>query len=135
MQAGPGQALGVVGLGEVAQLVDLLAGEGSGAALDVNEAHGAAVSHGAGEHAEAAVLDDIGDILDLEAETHVGLVGAEAVHGLLPGHPLEGSLDVHVQHFLKDALHEAFLNAHDVVLVDEGHFEVDLGELGLTVGA
>ena len=135
MHTGPGQALGLVGLDELTQLVDLLAGEVSGVAVDVDEAHRAAALNRAGEHTEAAVLHDVADVLELKAEAQVGLVGAEAVHSLTPGHAQEGGLHVHVQDLLEDPLQEALLDAHHVVLVDEGHLQVDLGELRLTVCA
>src|SRR5690606_14887605 len=37
--------------------------------------------------------------------------------------------------YRKDALDEAFHHAHDVITADERHFDVDLGKLGLPVGA
>ncbi len=104
------------------------------AALHVDEAHGAARRHRAGEHLEAAVLHNVADILQLKAEAQVRLVGAEAVHGLPPGHAQEGGLDVHIQHLFEHPLQEALLDGHHVVLVDKGHLQVDLGELGLAVG-
>ena len=134
VEAGPGQTLGLIGLDEVGQLVDLLPGEVGGVAVHVDEPHGAALGHRAGEHAEAAVLHDVADVLDLKAEAQVGLVGAEAVHGFPPGHPQEGGLYVHVQDLFEHPLQEALLDLHHVVLVDEGHLQVDLGELRLAVG-
>ena len=132
--SGPGQTLGLVGLDEVAQLVDLLPGEVLGVAVHVNETHGAAPLNRAGEHPEAAVLHDIRNILDLKAEAQVGLVGAEAVHGLPVRHPQEGGLHVHVQNLLEHPLQEALLDGLNLLLVQEGHLQVDLGELRLTVG-
>ena len=134
METGPGQTLGLIGLNEVSQLVDLLPGEVSGVAVYIDEPHGAALGHGAGEYAEAAVLHNVADVLDLKAEAQVGFVRAEAVHSLPPGHPQEGSLHIHVQHFLEYPLQEALLDLHHVILVDEGHLQVDLGELGLAIG-
>ena len=132
--SGPGQALGLVGLDELAQLVDLLPGEVLGVAVHVNETDGAAGLDRLGKDAEAAVLHQVGDVLQLKAEAHVGLIGTEAVHGLPPGHPQEGGLHVHVQHLFEDALQEALLDGLDLLLVQEGHLQVDLGELRLTVG-
>ena len=134
VEAGPGQALGLVGLDELGQLVDLLPGEVGGVAVHVDEPYGAAALDCAGEHGEAAVLHDVADVLELKAEAQVGLVGAEAVHGLPPGHAQEGGLYVYIQHFLENSLKKTLLDLHHVVLVDEGHLQVDLGELGLAVG-
>ena len=103
------------------------------AALHVDEAHGAPRRHRSGEDLEGAVLHNVADILQFKAEAHVRLVGAEAVHSLPPGQAEEGGLDVHIQHLFEHPLQEALLYIHHVVLVDKGHLQVDLGELGLSV--
>ena len=133
-QTGPGQALGLVGFDEVPQLVDLLPGEVLGVAVHVDQAHRAPGLDGAGKHPEAAALHDVGDVFQLKAKPQVGLVGAETVHGLPPGHPQEGGLDVHVQHLFEHPLQETLLDGLDLLLVQEGHLQVDLGELRLPVG-
>lgn len=63
----------------------------------------------------------------------IGLVGAIGVHGLPVVHATQrrGHLDTHAA----EGIGQNFLErAHDVVLVHEGHLDIDLGELGLTVG-
>ena len=45
-----------------------------------------------------------------------------------------GQLDVNIQHFLEHALEEALVDGDNVILLNERHLKVDLGELRLTVG-
>ncbi len=81
---------------------------------------------GGGEH--------LAEVDELEAEAHVGLVGAVAFLGLVPGHPRHragtrpGDGLGGVEHGLSD-------HAHDVVGVGEAHLRVELHELELAVGA
>ena len=64
----------------------------------------------------------------------IGLVGAIGVHGLPVVHAAQrrGHLDTHAAEGIGQ---DFFERAHNVVLVHEGHLDIDLGELGLTVGA
>lgn len=87
------------------------------------------------EDLEAAALNGVGDILELEAETEVGLVRAEALHCLMPCHALKRELYVDALELLEETGEELFVHIHDVVLGHVGHLEVDLGELRLSVGA
>ena len=132
-QTGPGQALGLIGFDKLPQLVDLLPGEVLGVAIHIDEADRAAPLYRVGKDPKAAVLHQVGDVLELKAKAQVGLVRAEPIHGLPPGHPLEGGLHLHAQHFLEHPLQEALLDGLDLFLVQEGHLQVDLGKLRLTV--
>ena len=87
-----------------------------------------------GERVELGAREHLGELDQLHAEAEVGLVGAVAIHGLVPGdlrdrarslagHPLGG-----VEHRLGDG-------GEHVVLVDEAHLGVELHELVLAVGA
>ena len=69
----------------------------------------------------------------MHAVASIGLVGAIGVHGLPIVHAAQrrGHLDTHAAEGVGQDLFE---RAHDVVLVHEGHLDIDLGELGLTVG-
>ena len=131
----PREALCAVGLDELAELVDFLARELVRVAVYVDEANRTAVLHGVLEQLERAVLRDIGNVLDLKAETDVRLVRAVLVHRILPGHARQRKLNINVQNFLEYALEEALVYRDHVVLLNEGHLKVDLGELRLTVGA
>ena len=46
-----------------------------------------------------------------------------------------GSGSVHVEHLAEDVAHHAFHELHDVFLIQERGFDVELGEFGLAVGA
>ena len=43
-------------------------------------------------------------------------------------------LNVNIEHFLEYALEEALVDGDNVILLNERHLKVDLGELRLTVG-
>ena len=104
-------------------------------ALYVDAAHGAAALDCVRKCAEAAVLHYIAYVYEFKAKTGIGLVRAVTVHGFLPGYARQRKLNVYIQSFLHQALDEALLNVHYVVLLHEGHLKVDLRELGLTVCA
>ena len=130
----PREALCAVGLDELAELVDLLARELVRVAVYVDETDRTAVLDGVLEHLERAVLCNVGNILDLKAEADVRLVRAVLVHGVLPGHARQRELNVNIEHFLEHALEEALVDCDHVILLNERHLKVDLGELRLTVG-
>ena len=134
-QAAVGQTLGAVGLGDLAELVDVLAAQLVGHALGVDGADRAAGLQHSGEGLELSALEHLGHILNLQPEAGVGLVGAEAAHGLVPRHTVEGCLHINIEHLLPEALDQALVQGHDIVLGDKAHLLVHLGELGLTVGA
>ena len=131
----PREALCAVGLDKLAELVDFLARELVRVAIYVDEANRTAVLDGVLEHLERAVLRNIRNIADFEAEADVRLVRAVLVHCVLPGHARQRELNVNIQHFLEYALEEALVYRDNVVLLHEGHLKVDLSELRLTVGA
>ena len=88
------------------------------------------------EDLELRAAQRVGDVGDLQPEARVGPVGAEARHRLVVAHPRPGrrardrqARDV--EHLPHHRLHRV----DHVVLVDERHLEVELGELGLAVGA
>ncbi len=111
--------VGTVVGGDLGELLDLAA-RPIARALGVDALDDPARFDGLGEHTEAAACDDIGQIHELHAETHVGTVAAESVHGLFPRHARkrERMLDAGSgEHFLEHAFH----HVHDVGLFDEGH--------------
>ncbi len=76
----PGQAFGPPALGGCDQGVDLGAAQRLGPAGQADALHARRLKHphrGAGEN--------LGQLDQLHAEAHVGLVGAEALHGVVPG--------------------------------------------------
>ena len=129
-----GQALGAVGLDELGQRIDLLAGHGR-QTLGVDGLHAAALCDGVVEDHEAAVCQLVRQVLQAHLKAGVGLVGAVVLHGVVPGHAGQGKLKLHALDLPEDAGEHALDHGVDVLLVDEGHFDVALGELRLTVGA
>ena len=85
------------------------------------------------EDAERGVREVVGELGELQVEAQVGLVGAVLAHrvGVRDAREGTGELDV-------DELPELGVDLlgqrDDVVLVDEAHLDVELGELGLPVG-
>ena len=123
-----GQALGAAALGPVLPGVELLARLGGAAGHD----DGADVL--GLEHPERGVLEVLGALDELVAEPQVGLVGAEPAHRVGVGHLQERRRQLHpdeLPHLLDDLLAEL----EHVGLLDEGHLDVELGELRLPVGA
>ena len=74
-------------------------------------------------------------VLQAHLEAGVGLVGAVVLHGVVPGHAGQGQLKLHALDLPEDAGEHALDHGVDVLLVDEGHFDVALGKLRLAVGA
>ena len=86
------------------------------------------------EHAERRVLEELRALDELVAEAQVGLVRAVLRHRVGVRHARERRRQVDADrrpHGLRDLLTEL----DDVVLLDEAHLDVELRELGLTVGA
>ena len=132
----PGEALGAEFLGFFGEGVDLLCGSatvpppGTQMVLTRPPASTADLKTPA-----SVALAPVGDVLEFEAVADVGAVDAEAVHGFLVGHALEGGGEFDVEDFLPEADDEAGDEGDDVLAVDEGHFDIELGEFGLAVGA
>ena len=123
-----GQALGTALLGPLLPGVEGASGLGGPAG------HDDGTHVGVLEDPEGGVLEVVGQVHQLAAETQVGLVRAVLLHGVAVGHAGNGRGQVVVdegpylaQHVLGDG--------DDVVLLDEAHLHIELGELGLTVGA
>src|SRR5690606_15235519 len=96
--------------------------------------HPDALDHLAGEGLEAGGGEDLGELDQLHAEAHVGLVGAVALHGLVPAHA--GDLaELRAGDGAgagPDRLGDA---GDDLVLPDEAGPDVELHERELPVGA
>jgi len=105
-----------------------------GEAFGVEGFDDASVVDCAGEDFEVGVFEGFGEVLDFEFEAGVGFVDAVVVHGFVEGHAGEGGGDIDVEDVFPDAFHEAFHEGVHAFAVDEGDFDVDLGELGLAVG-
>ena len=133
LEAHPGQALGPINLHEGRELIQLFPGELFRAPLDVDAAHAAARLHGPRKGPEAAALHRVAHIAQLQPIPGIRLVGAIAVHGLLPGDPPKGQLHVIIQGLLEQPGDEALVYLQHVVPVHKAHLQVDLGEFRLPV--
>ena len=86
------------------------------------------------EDSERGVGEVVGQLGELQIEAKVGLVGAEPVHGLGVGEPRQRTRQLEADQ--RPDLGDDLLGQPDhIVLVDEAHLDVELGELGLPVGA
>ena len=101
----------------------------------VERAHRAAAAEDRLEDLELAAAQRVGDVDDLEAEAGVGAVGAEAQHRLVEAHARPRRRRHGEVRRREHRAHDVLGRLDDVVLVDEGHLDVELGELGLAVGA
>ena len=106
-----------------------------GEALGVDGLDGAAAFQRAGEHLELGALEHVGEIHDLHAEAQVGLVAAVAVHGFAVGHARQRQLRRRQVRGPHQAHDQAIDDLDDILGGHERHFDVDLGEFGLAVGA
>ena len=136
---GARQALGAHALGDLLQLVGLRARQ-SGARRDhhrLRDLPGRGLREARPHrHAGAAVLgEQPRQVHVLQAEAQVGLVVAVLAHRLVVGHARKRSGDLDSEHLAPERPHQLLDHGEHVVLRDEGHLQVDLGELGLPVEA
>ena len=132
-ESDPRQTLGAKRGGHAGKLIDLGTCPGTGA-LGVDSLDDRALLVcGSRKDLELGIGEDVGQVDQVHAIAGIGLVGAIGVHGLPVVHATQrrGHLDAHAAEGIGQDLLE---RAHDVVLVHEGHLDIDLGELGLTVG-
>ena len=128
-----GQAAGAELLDPLGQGVGLLAGEGA-AAGHADGFDAAAGVEGAFEDFEVGLSADVADVDQLHFKAQVGAVTAEAFHGLGVRHAGELLGEFLALDVAPDFADQVLVGGHHVVLIDEGHLDVDLGELGLAVG-
>ena len=123
-----GEPLGAALLGPLLPGVELLARLARSPGHD----HGADVRRL--EDPERGVREVLRALGQLEVHAQVGLVGAVARHRLGVGHPRDRGRDV-VADQRPDGPQHVLGERDDVVLLDEAHLDVELGELRLPVGA
>ena len=134
---GAGKALRAHPLHVLLELVDLGPREGQ-RGRHAHRLHDAAGLDHVLQHrhpAPAVLLHERGQVGVRHVEAEVGLVVAVLLHRLVERHALEGARDVHPEHLLPQLDDESLHHLEDVVLLDEAHLDVDLGELGLAVEA
>ncbi len=116
------------------EVVDVLAGE-PGCTLGADTADDAAIGHRFAEHAELRGAGDVADVHDLHAEAKVGLVAAVPRHDVGVLESWEGQRQVDCEGLFERGGEHALDHVLDVLFIDEAHLDVDLGVLGLAVGA
>ena len=110
-------------------VADCLIAAGHGDAL-----HRAPRGHRAGEHLEAHVFDQVAHGGELHAVAGVWSVGAEAIHGFMPGEAREGPGQINPFDGLPDADDQGFVELEDLLLIHEAHLDIQLGEFRLAIG-
>ena len=80
-------------------------------------------------------MEDLAQVDQLEAKACVRLVGAIARHRVRVFQARQRQLDVYIQRFLKELLEEAFVDGLHIDLFHKRHFDVDLREVRLAIGA
>ena len=84
------------------------------------------------EDSESRVLEVLGQINKLVSETKIWLVRAVFLHRILVCHARNRGLEI-VTDEGPDILQDLFCNGDDVILIDEAHLNIKLGELRLTI--
>ena len=84
------------------------------------------------EDSERRVLEVVGQVNKLISETKIRLIRAVLFHRVLVRHARNRGLEI-VTDEGPDILQDLFCNGDDVVLVDEAHLNIKLGELRLTI--
>ena len=134
-QAAECQTLSAISLGNLAQFVNVLAGQLASQALGIDGADAAALLQHCGKGLKLGAIKNVGHIHNFQAKAGIRFIGAKTAHSLVPRHTHERGLHIHAQHFFPQALDQTFVDGHDIVLIDKGHFLVHLGELRLAVSA
>src|SRR5256712_5296795 len=127
-----GEALSPIGTGGLGQGIDLLAADGR---RNSKTAHHPAGLQRLPENLELGRGEDRRQLLDLEPVAKIGLVHPVAKHRVRVGDTTDRCRPDHTEYLLPDVREAAFDDIEHVVLGDEGHLEVELGELRLAISA
>ena len=115
--------------------VQVLAGE-RGSVGQVQGLDDAAARQHVDEHAELdLVAQDLGKVRKRQVEAQVRLVAAVLVHRFGKRHAPQRQGNRHAEHLLPHLRNVAFENRVDIVRAHERHLQIELGELGLAIGA
>jgi hypothetical protein len=97
--------------------------------------HRAALPHRLGEGLKLAAAEQPADVDQRQVEAHIGLVRAEAVHGLGVRQARQWTWQRHAPRRLPDLRDEPFHQRQHLVATQERRLDVDLREFGLAVAA
>ena len=87
-----------------------------------------------GKDFETGGLDDVGQVAEFHAETEVRVIDTEPANCLGIGNTLHRQLNRNPLCFGEDAGNQPLHDCDDILLVNERHLAVDLGEFRLAVG-
>ena len=121
-------------LGKLSEFLDLTCGD-AGKSLRVHRLDHAARIESRTENLKLALRENVADVLQLHAETGIGLITAESVHGHRVRHAWERHRDFHTTRLAEDTLEHRFDEMEKVVRLHEGSLDINLRELRLAVGA
>ena len=71
--------------------------------------------------------------MELHIEAKVRFIGTVVFHGIIPGHALNGAVNVIVNRFFENIADHLFRQLQYIFLIHEGHFHIELCEFGLPV--
>ncbi len=128
------EPLGAVQLRHRRQLFHLAGGD-ERKALRVDRLDRAAGVERAAEHLEAARRKHVGEVDQRHRETPIGLVAAELIHRLVPGHARERRRNLDAARGAEDRREHPFDEPENILRLNERSFDVDLGEFRLPIGA
>ena len=100
-----------------------------------NALHGSAGLHGATEHLEPHVFDDVAHIGEFHAVTGVGAIRAVALHCLVPGQAWKRQWQINPFNRFPNGSNETFIELEDFLLAHEAHLHIQLRELRLSIGS
>ena len=87
------------------------------------------------EDLELGQVGDVGDVFQLEAVAEVGPVAAEPLHRVVVLDPREWKCELLAAELTGHGGDEELHRGQDVLVLDERHLDVELGELRLAVGS
>ena len=87
------------------------------------------------EDLELGQVGDVGDVLQLQAVAEVGPVVAEPLHRVVVVEPRQRERELLAAELPGHGGDQDLHRGHDVLVLDERHLDVELGELRLAVGA
>src|SRR5262249_44495180 len=117
------------------QVVELFASELGCSAFGIQSAHLAAAFDSRAENLELGLRRQVTYIDDSQAVAKVRLIGPVAKHGVGIFHAWQRQRDCHAETAAENLRSQSLDHLKYIVHVYERHFQVELGELRLSIGA
>src|SRR5271157_3748647 len=131
----PDQTLGAKRAGILSQAVEVLAAVALGTLGSTEPPDPLAKLPGLLEDLELGQVGDVGDVFQLEAVAEVGPVAAKPLHRVVVLDPREWKCELLAAELAGHGRDEKLERGQDVLVLDERHLDVKLGELRLAVGS